>query len=72
MCAGRNDSVVRYSLAGSTAPLAVADYTYDALPLAARAAIPTETELTEAADAALDQFIANAVLPVGNNDGPEH
>lgn len=72
LCAGRNDNVVRYALAGSTAPLAAADYTYDALPLAARAAIPTETDLTEAADAVLDQFIANAELPVGNNNGPEH
>ena len=63
---------MRCSLAGSTAPLAVADYTYDALPPAARAAIPTERELTEAADAALGQFIANAELLAGNNDGPEH
>ncbi|MCW2295361.1 hypothetical protein M2251_000111 [Rhodococcus erythropolis] len=29
LCAGRNDNVVRYSLAGTTAPLAVADYTYE-------------------------------------------
>jgi predicted nuclease of restriction endonuclease-like (RecB) superfamily len=73
LCTGRNDSVVRYCLAGSTAPLAVADYTYDALPPAARAAIPTETELTDAADAALDQFIANAELPVGDiDDGNVH
>jgi len=32
LCAGRNDSLVRYTLAGSTAPLAVANYTYDTLP----------------------------------------
>ncbi len=32
LCAGRNDSVVRYSLAGASAPLAVADYTYDTQP----------------------------------------
>ena len=32
LCADRNDNVVRYSLAGTTAPLAVATYTYDALP----------------------------------------
>jgi len=30
LCASRNDNVVRYSLAGTTAPLAVATYTYDA------------------------------------------
>ena len=32
LCAGRNDQVVRYALAGAPAPLAVADYTYNALP----------------------------------------
>jgi len=32
LCAGRNDNVVRYSLANTTAPLAVADYTYEACP----------------------------------------
>ena len=42
LCAGRNDNVARYSLAGSTAPLAVADYIYDALPEAAREAVPTD------------------------------
>ncbi|NLH69276.1 MAG: DUF1016 domain-containing protein [Brooklawnia sp.] len=36
LCAGRNDNVVRYSLAGTNQPLAVADYTYDTLPQAAR------------------------------------
>ena len=69
LCAGRNDSVVRYSLAGSTAPLAVADYTYDALPPAARASVPTETELTDAAGAALDQLTANAELSASEDDG---
>ena len=68
LCVGRNDSVVRYALAGSTAPLAVADYTYDALPLAARVAVPTETELTEAADAVLDQLTANAGLSADDSD----
>ncbi len=34
LCAGRTDNVVRYALASAsaTAPLAVADYTYDTLP----------------------------------------
>lgn len=40
---------MRYSLAGTTAPLAVADYTYDALPASARDAVPTDTELATAA-----------------------
>ncbi len=67
LCAGRNDNVVRYSLAGSTAPLAVADYTYDALPAAARAAVPTDTELAAAADTALTQLTADTNQ--GANDG---
>ena len=46
LCAGRKDNVVRYSLAGSNQPLAVADYTYATLPEAAREAVPTEAELT--------------------------
>ena len=53
---------MRYALAGSTAPLAVADYTYDALPPAARAAVPTEAELADATGAALDQLTASARL----------
>ena len=49
LCAGRNERVVRYSLAGATAPpLAVAGYTYDALPPALRDLVPTDDELTDA------------------------
>jgi len=53
LCAGRNEQVVRYSLAGVAAPLAAAGYTYDALPDAARAAVPTAAELTAAISPAL-------------------
>ena len=45
---------MRYSLANSTAPLAVASYTYDALPSAVRDALPTAAELTTALSAATD------------------
>jgi len=48
LCAGRNDSVVRYALAGTTAPVAVADYTYDSLPNAVRQAVPTAEQLSTA------------------------
>ena len=58
LCAGRNDRVVRYSLAGSTAPLAVAGYTYDTLPAAARAAVPTDAELCEAVGTTLTELDA--------------
>ncbi len=53
LCAGRNDNVVRYSLANTTAPLAVADYTYDTLPAAVRDAVPTDTQLTALAEQTL-------------------
>jgi len=53
ICAGRNERVVRYSLAGSTAPLAVAGYTYDALPASARDAVPTDAELATALGSAV-------------------
>ena len=53
LCAGRNDSVVRYALAGTSAPVAVADYTYDTLPALARAAVPTGEELAGAATVAM-------------------
>ncbi|MCK0517391.1 PDDEXK nuclease domain-containing protein [Williamsia sp. DF01-3] len=48
LCAGRNDQVVRYSLAGTTAPLAVADYTYDTLPAPVRELVPTDDDLATA------------------------
>ena len=53
LCTDRSENVVRYSLAGSTSALAVASYTYDSLPTAARAAVPTDSELAAAADAAV-------------------
>ncbi len=55
ICAGRNERVVRYSLAGSTAPLAVAGYTYAALPAGARDAVPTDAELATALGSALTE-----------------
>ncbi|MDN5789357.1 MAG: PDDEXK nuclease domain-containing protein [Micrococcales bacterium] len=60
LCAGRNDNVVRYSLAGSNQALAVADYTYDTLPQGARDAVPTDTELSAAAGSALALMNADA------------
>src|SRR5450759_2777563 len=44
LCAGRNDNVVRYSLAGTTAPLAVASYTYES-PDRVRELVPTDEQL---------------------------
>jgi len=46
LCGDRNDRVVRYSLAGSAAPLAVA--TYDALPPSIQDVVPSTDELAEA------------------------
>jgi len=55
LCAGRNDNVVRYSLAGASAPLAVADYTYDTLPERERELLPTAAQLQTVVAAAAAQ-----------------
>lgn len=47
ICAGRNESVVRYSLASTAAPLAVSDYTYSQLPTDALPAVPDAEALSE-------------------------
>lgn len=46
LCSDKNASVVRYALAGSKAPIAVSSY--DLLPPAEKAALPSEDELTRA------------------------
>lgn len=48
LCRDRNDAVVRYALSSATAPVAVSTYTYDALPAAERAALPSEAEVVRA------------------------
>jgi len=48
LCKSRNDTLVRYALAGAPAPLAVADYTYDTLPAQERGTLPTAAELAAA------------------------
>ena len=54
MCADRNDTVVRYALSGAAQPMAVAGYTYDALPPAERAALPSDTRVAAALQAPVD------------------
>ncbi|WP_094275944.1 PDDEXK nuclease domain-containing protein [Rhodococcus sp. OK302] len=56
LCAGRNDNVVRYSLAGTTAPLAVADYTYETLPSPIRDLVPTDDEIAAAVEATVSEL----------------
>lgn len=46
LCTSHSAPVVRYSLAGITAPLAVAAYTFDALPDDVRQAVPSEADLS--------------------------
>ncbi|KIP98311.1 PDDEXK nuclease domain-containing protein, partial [Curtobacterium flaccumfaciens] len=46
LVADKNDAVVRYSLAGQQAPIGVASY--DLLPPAVRAALPSEADLAAA------------------------
>lgn len=59
LCAGRNDNVVRYSLAGATAPLAVATYTYETLPAPVRDLVPTDDELSSTVGATLSEIDAS-------------
>lgn len=56
LCAGCNDNVVRYSLAGTTAPLAVADYTYETLPSQVRALVPADDEIAAAVEATVSEL----------------
>ena len=46
LCTDKNDRVVRYALAGSSQPVAVASY--DLLPPAEQAALPSEQEIADA------------------------
>lgn len=48
LCADRNESTVRYALGASQAPMAVATYTYDTLPAAERASLPSDTQVISA------------------------
>ncbi|ERK71405.1 hypothetical protein N136_02244 [Leifsonia aquatica ATCC 14665] len=48
LCTDRNEAVVRYSLGGTAQPVAVSTYTYDALPLAEKHALPSADDLTKA------------------------
>jgi hypothetical protein len=54
MCADRNDTVVRYALSAAAQPMAVADYTYDALPANEKSALPSDTRVASALEAQVD------------------
>ena len=70
MCASRNDSVVRYSLAGATSPMAVASYTYDTLPEAVRELVPTDEQFGTAIDVTFaDTASGTESLEIERNPG---
>ena len=48
LCSSSTDGVVRYALRSANAPMAVATYTYDALPAAEQAALPPAKAITAA------------------------
>jgi predicted nuclease of restriction endonuclease-like (RecB) superfamily len=48
LCRDRNETVVRYALGATTAPVAVSTYTYDTLPPSERAALPSEEDVVRA------------------------
>lgn len=48
ICGSKNEHGVRYSLSRSGSPMAISTYTYDALPVAEKQALPGEDELSAA------------------------
>lgn len=48
LCASQDDSVVRYALQSTTAPIAVSTYTYDTLPPAEKDALPAAADVIAA------------------------
>lgn len=56
LCKDRNEVVVRYALSGISTPMAVAGYRLADLPPDAQAALPQESGLIEAVDAAIETF----------------
>lgn len=55
LCTARNERTVRYALARSSSPMAVAGYRYTELPAAEQAALPTENELLDVVTDTLEQ-----------------
>lgn len=47
-CGSKNERTVRYALDGSAQPLAVTSYTYEALPVAEKATLPSPDAITAA------------------------
>lgn len=50
VCGTKHEPTVRYALEGSSQPVAVASYTYEALPAEERAALPSPEAITAALD----------------------
>lgn len=48
VCGSKNDRTARYALDGSAQPLAVMSYTYEALPFAEKANLPSPDAITAA------------------------
>lgn len=69
LCSARNEQVVRYALSGSRSPMAVAGYTYEALPVEARAALPDAAHLQALLNETTAQVIAHEAA--GDTDGRE-
>lgn len=64
LCAARNERTVRYALARTASPMAVAGYRYTELPPAEQAVLPGEAELIEIVTRALDTTNAADDHPV--------
>jgi YhcG PDDEXK nuclease domain len=60
LCAARNERTVRYALARSTSPIAVAGYRYTELPATERGALPSEHDLLDLVTHVLDDVVRDA------------
>lgn len=72
LCGSSKEQVVRYALRSANAPMAIATYTYDALPPAEQAALPPAEAIT-AAFAGAGELIVTARIEAAGvvEDGPD-
>lgn len=68
LCTARNEATVRYALARSASPLAVAGYRYTELPADEQAALPADEALVAVVERALDAA-GERTGPDGDGDG---
>jgi predicted nuclease of restriction endonuclease-like (RecB) superfamily len=72
LCGSSKEQVVRYALRSANAPMAIATYTYDALPPAEQAALPPAEAITAAFAGAGELTVTARIEAAGVvEDGPD-